>query len=235
MNQPAFTPFRVLLRLLSPVVITEFSPTLDGILFEAVRQRSPMKSDQEVIEALKDILAFDDDYGVFHSSSLRFGVTPQQSLVAQSYCRTDYLHEGKRSSSMFSSNGAKGRYTSIVVAGGPTKKRMNVRPAYAAPFALFDVFGDAKAVAALLKNTFVGIGYDAQNAGMGHFDTETVEIIPLDEDVSLVESGQAKRPLPAGIACGLNVMANLIPPYYTGQRVACNAPERIVITNIFNL
>jgi hypothetical protein len=221
--------------MLSPSVITELSPTLDGILFEALRQRAPLKTNAEILDTLKTIVAFNEALGVYHCSSLRFGVTPKESVVALNYCRTDYLHEGKRSSDMFAPNGVKGKYKQIVVAGGPTKKRMSIRPAYAAPFALFDVYGDANAIVDLLKNTFVGIGYDAQNAGMGHFDTESIEVTILPEDVSLVEAGQAKRPLPAGAAGGLHIMANLRPPYYENHRVPCSAPERIVITNIFNI
>ncbi|HSG61002.1 MAG TPA: hypothetical protein VLA24_06150, partial [Pseudomonadales bacterium] len=126
----AFTPLRLILKMRSPVVLTAVSPTLDGILFEALKQRAPGKSNLDILSALKEVLAFNASLGVFHASSMRFGVNANTGLVALDYYRTDYLHEGKRSSSMFSPNG-KNRYKKLVVTGGPTKRRLTHRHAYA--------------------------------------------------------------------------------------------------------
>lgn len=231
MKKTSFKPCRVVLKMLSPVVISALPPSLDGILFESLRQRSPGKSDEELCEQLKDVLAYHDKIGVFHASSMRFGVTREQGLVASNYRRVDTLHEGKRSSEMFLPNG-KNRYVNIVVAGGPTKSRMTVRPAYSAPYVVFDALGDTSAIADLLCNTFVGVGYDALNVGMGGFDTESIEIIVLEEDLSLVENGLAMRPVPTGFARGEAVLSPLVPPYYQNKKHQCSAPERIRLLNV---
>ena len=228
-------PCRILLRLMSPVVLSAMSPSLDGILFEALSQRAPGKSDEEILLKLKSVLAFNESLGVFHASSLQFGVSSRSGLIAQDYYRVDYLHEGKRTSEMFSPNGARDKYRNIIVAGGPTKKRLTGRPAYSAPYAVFDAMGDPRKISDLLKNTFVGVGYDAQNVGMGHFDTDSIEIIQLEEDVSLVEKGLAKRCLPEGYASGGEALTILVPPYYRGDAVACNAAKRVSIINIENI
>ncbi len=217
--------------MLSPVVLTEFAPTLDGVLFEGLKQRSPEKSNEEIREKLKQVLAFNEEAGVFHASSMRFGVTREQGLTACEYRRGDQLHEGKRSSSMFLPNGKK-RYIDIVVAGGPMKTRMAVRPAYSVPFAVFDALGNVEAIRDLLSNTFVGLGYDAQNAGMGAFDVERIEIIELEEDLSLCEKGLAKRPIPLGFGDGLETNAGLIPPYYAGALTKCVVPERLSLIDV---
>lgn len=226
-----FKPCRVLLKMLSPIVVSAFAPTLDGVLFEALRQRSPDKSDEELREKLKGVLKFNDELGVFHASSMRFGVTREQGVTTWEYRRGDQLHEGKRSSSMFSPNG-KNRYKEIVVAGGPTKKRMTIRPAYCVPYAVFEAFGDASAIKDLLSNTFVGLGYDAQNVGMGAFDSACIEAFELEMDLSVSEAGLAKRPIPFGLAEGVATDAVLLPPYYAGTRQQCVVPERVSLINV---
>lgn len=230
----SFKPIRLLLKVLSPVVVTAFSPSLDGVLFEALRQRMPDKSDDTIIEKLKTILEFNEEFGVFHASAMRFGITAKNGLTTFEYRRGDYLHEGKRSSTMFLPNG-KGRYKDIVVTGGPTKKRMTIRPAYCAPYAVFDALGCPKAILDLLTHAFVGLGYDAQNAGMGAFDVENIEVISLDDDVSLIEDGRAKRLLPHGAASGLMAKSPLMPPYYSDVKHVCSAPDRITVINIEKL
>jgi hypothetical protein len=97
---------------------------------------------------------------------------------------------------------------------------------------VFDACGDACQILKLLANTFVGIGYDAQNAGMGQFDEDSIEIIPLKADLSLVSDGVAMRSLPAGTATGLVGETPLRPPYYSPERVLCNLAPRIQVLNI---
>lgn len=217
--------------MLSPIVMTEFAPTLDGVLFEGLMQRSPEKSHEEISEKLKQVLAFNEEAGVFHASSMRFGVTREQGVTTWEYRRGDRLHEGKRSSSMFLPNG-KNRYKDIVVAGGPMKKRMTIRPAYCTPYAVFDALGDVHAIKDLLSNTFVGLGYDAQNVGMGAFECASIEIMELDMDVSLSEAGLAKRPVPFGLSDGVVADAALRPPYYAEKKQRCVVPERVSLINV---
>jgi hypothetical protein len=206
---------------------------LDGLLFEALKQRCPGRSYNEILEKLKGVLSFNDDYGVFHASSLTFGVSANTGFTAIDYCRADYLHSGKLSQRMFSGHGKNGKYPNIVIAGGPSKKRMTTRPAYCAPFAVFDALGDANQVTQLLSFFYIGIGYDTQNCGMGQFDVSNIEIINLPEDVSLIENGNAKRQLPLGIAAGHTGINRLLPPYFLkDEMVEVVTPPRVQVMNI---
>lgn len=226
-------PYRLLLKLHIPVVVTRFAPTLDALIFEAAKQRYPEKSDGEIIEIMKSFLKFSEEFGVFHTSSMMFGVDSANGLVAKSYNRTDYMHEGKLSSSMYALAPRQKKYSNINFNGGATKKRMTQRPAYSAPFVVFDFFGDKNSIENYLKNSHLGIGYDALNVTNGEFDTQNVEFVDLKTDISLIENEKAKRTLPASCGAKGQLMDSpLLPPYYSDRKVQVVAPQRIQITNI---
>lgn len=231
-----FKPYRVILQLVSPVVITKFAPNLDGVLYAAISQCYPSKSHDDVLAHMNKVLLFNDDLGVFHSSCLQFGIDDQHGLVASSYNRTDYWPQAKLSSDMFLPHGIKGRYPNIVFAGGPTKKRMTRRPAYAAQFAVFDFVGDAQKVLNLLRMAHVGIGYDAMNVSMGEFNTKTIEINELTSDKSIFDGNKPTRVIPyTADVSGNRDHSPLIPPYFEQHRaVDVLAPERIRIIHTKN-
>lgn len=83
---------------------------------------------------------------------------------------------------------------SLYLQGGPTKKRLTSRPAYAAPWYSFDFVGVRESVLRLLTLAHVGIGYDFFSAANGEFTD--VSIIPLDEDSSINAEGRAAHPVP---------------------------------------
>jgi hypothetical protein len=227
-----FKPFRIILTMRTPVVITAVAPTLDGLLFEAMSQRFCDDTPAQVVERLKGVLAFHDGLQVFHASSMKFGVTSQCGLSVWNYCRSDNV-KNKLDSSMFMPHGRKGTYPPVLLVGGPTKTRLTKRLAYKSAFVCFDGLGDAKAVAALLEHTFVGVGYDAQNCGMGEFDHKQIEVITLEQDESLTSKGQAMRPLPAAAASGIESELRLLPPYYLAtERVHAVMPSRVQLLNI---
>jgi hypothetical protein len=107
---------------LTPVVISGIAPSLDGILYEALSQVIPSNEPDTVLARLKEILLFNDELGVFHASSLRFGITPEQGIGAASSVRCDYLGDEKLSSAMFSPRSRGGKFTRVITTGGPTKK-----------------------------------------------------------------------------------------------------------------
>lgn len=227
-----FIPFRIILKMRTAVVLTTVAPSLDGLLYEALSQRFCMETTEQIIERLKTIVAFHDDFQVFHASSMKFGVTSQSGLSAEYYYRTDVLKE-KLKSSMFLAKRQKAKYTDLVVTGGPTKQRLTKRPAYQAQFVCFDAFGDPKAVAALLEYSFVGVGYDAQNCGMGEFDPKQIEICRLEDDKSLISDGLAMRPLPEHAAGGAKKKGRLRPPYYlSSEQTEAVMPPRVQLLKI---
>lgn len=90
-----FKPYRVIMSSLTPVVISGIAPSLDGILYEALSQAIPSNEPGVVLARLKEILLFNDELGVFHASSLRFGITPEQGIGATTSVRCDYLSPEK--------------------------------------------------------------------------------------------------------------------------------------------
>lgn len=95
---------------LTPVVISGIAPSLDGILYEALSQAIPSNEPGVVLARLKEILLFNDELGVFHASSLRFGITPEQGIGATTSVRCDYLSPEKLSTAMFSPRIHRGVY-----------------------------------------------------------------------------------------------------------------------------
>lgn len=221
-----FQAFRLTMLLQTPVVLTDFPPTLDALVYEALSQRFPDASTDELLNEMKSYLQFNEEYGVFHGSSMRFGLTMQHGLTTATYVRTDRHTPEKLSSDMFAPNGSRGKYVRLQLAGGPTKNRLREMPAYSAPYAIFDGFGDPVAIKALLEFFVMGIGYDAQNSQQGAFND--VHITPLEEDSSLILSDTANRPLPAssGIS-GLPGISPLLPPYYSPAKEHVVAPQRV--------
>jgi hypothetical protein len=208
-------PFRLVMKTVSPVVITEYAPNLDAIIFASLEQIHPSSSPLQLIEVMKDFLLFNEDLQCFHSSCLRFVVTPEKGLVARSYFRNDRL-ENKLSSDLYITKN--GKYSRITTAGGPTKKRMSERSSYESSIYTFDGVGCAEKIKRLLLNTFVGIGYDSFSVGNG--EIIDIDIIHLEADTSLVVDGNARRNLPADF-CSKNGISGrvstsrLLPPYYS--------------------
>lgn len=228
------TPFRVLLKSCTPAVITAFAPTLDGLLFQALSMRWSSLPHEDLLSKLKEVLTFNDQYGVYHASSLIFGVTPDHGLVGKSYIRVDYQHPAKLSSNMFSPEISRGKFKPILLSGGPTKRRVSERCAYSAPYFSFDALGNPHLVEEYLGFYMLGVGYDCQNSGMGAYSD--VMTIPLETDVSLVNNGHAMRPLPKEAAAeGLPSHMRLLPPYYQGDFFYSVSPENIRIKPVSKL
>ncbi len=227
-------PYRVIMKSLSPVVISGISPSLDGILYEALSQAIASDKPSEVLRELRKILRFNESLGVFHASSLTFGITPEQGIRATTVTRNDYLSTAKLSSTMFTPKGRNGKFSRITLEGGPTKKRLTTRPAYSAPFLSFDFCGDREAVETLLTLAHVGVGYDYFSGANGEFTD--IRIIALDEDSSISVENKAVRPVPASSGLdGIKGESVLIPPYFYGEKAAVVYPEPVRLNLITNL
>ena len=223
--------FRVLLRLRTPVVVTDFAPTLDGMLYAAAYAQTGSNVGAQAV--LREALDFDEQHGVYCASSLWFGLDMSAGLSIQRYIRTDGL-ANKLDSEMFQAPYRGGKFSMINLQGGPTKRRLQDRPAYAAPAAVFFGRGNADLVFSLLDYYRPGVGYDAAGGGMGAYDL--IEVSPMDNDYSLFWSdGTPNRPLPA-TSDAVATTAVLVPPYYEKHRmVPADLPERIRATMLSNL
>ncbi|EDT2962809.1 hypothetical protein EL09_15175 [Salmonella enterica subsp. enterica] len=227
-------PYRVIMKGISPVVISGIAPSLDGILYEALSQVLATESSVTILTRLREILLFNKESGVFHASSLTFAITPEHGVNAVSSIRCDCLRDEKLSSSMFNPRVRGGRFIPLMLKGGPTKRRLTSRPAYASPYYAFDFVGVRESVLHLLTMTFVGIGYDVFSAANGEF--ADVHIIPLDADSSIAVQGAAMRPVPVQSKLqGLNGFSPLIPPYFGGERTMVTYPEPVRIRLLSDL
>ena len=228
-NMP-FSPFRLVIKTVTPVILTEFAPSLDGVIYAAVEQMLPNKQIEERLEFMKSILEFNDDLNVFHASALRLVVTPDAGILAKECYRADVIRN-KLSSDLFKPNGQAGKYKNILTAGGPMKTRMSMRYSYDSPMYVFEGVGDANKIKRLLLNAFVGIGYDCFNIGCG--EIKEIDIIELNTDVSIHIDGKAKRNLPADFCSkqgitGRQAVSPLMPPYYIrSNAVDVLSPVRI--------
>ncbi|ELX1985396.1 hypothetical protein ONI83_004836 [Escherichia coli] len=228
-------PYRVVMRGISPVVISGIAPSLDGMLYEALSQALGTDDPLIIRTRLREILLFSKELGVFHASSLTFGITPEQGINAVSSIRCDRFNDEKLSSSMFRPRSWAGKFTRIQLEGGPTKQRLTERPAYAAPYYVFDFVGDRDLVLTLLTIARVGVGYDFLSAANGEFTD--VRIISLDKDTSInAGENRAARPVPvsAGLQ-GIPGRSPLVPPYFTGEKANVFLPAPVRINFISNL
>ncbi len=220
----------------SPVVITAQAPTLDAMLYEALRMRYCNWTRQQVLEEMRKYLGYREDLGVFQASSARLCVNDFVGVVPMEYARVDRRTTAKMSSAMY----RPGRKLKVPATGGPTKLRAPKYPAYAAPLIAWDFFGDAYAIEALLTEYGIGAGYDAQNSGMGAI--RSWEMIKLEKDRSLVLDGQPNRPLPLDAQKALGIeaeadqqMVAIVPPYYPSFAKPGLAPARLRVCHYNSL
>jgi len=233
------------MQLRSPVVLKDFAPSLDGVLYSVLEAHMPGADIAERLSVMDSLLTL-HPMGVYHASSMRFGVSAafengydlSRGVTVAKYIRSDSMARHKLQSALYAPFGKRvaSPYPLIQTAGGPYKNRLTEREAYAAPFVVFDGCGDGDRVHDLLAHYLMGIGYDADNANAGAIGE--IEMVSLKSDVSLVlPNGLANRCLPVELAqsihaSGLSTQNRLCPPYYQGKKVPVIAPERIrIITN----
>lgn len=236
-------PFRLVMQLLSPVVITDFAPSLDGVLYSVLEAHYPNFHPSERLAAMDQLLAL-HEAGVYHGSAMRFGVSSayesgkdrSQGVTVARYVRSDSMARHKLKSEYYAPFGKRAPYPLVQTAGGPYKNRLTERDAYAAPFVTFEGLGNGPRIRDLFEHYLMGVGYDANNVSAGAIGA--IHLVPLDTDLSLVlPDGTANRCLPEALAdslsaSGLRTHNRLCPPYYAGERVPVVAPDRIrIITN----
>ncbi len=220
-------PFRMVMKIGSPVILKSHPPSLDALLYAAMSAH--WGSEVNVLEKMKDLLRWDAEGGFFHASSMRFVVTNKATLTAANAYRTDHI-KNKLTSEMIAPNGQSDTYSRVVVEGGPYKTRMTQRNAYCAPYVMFDGNGDREQVTALLNYYLCGVGYDAQNNAQG--EVIDIESFDMGIDTSISLNGQANRCIPVEHAHIKNItgqqgLNRIVPPYYQGDLVAVVMPDRV--------
>lgn len=228
-----FRPFRVLMKLEAPLILAEFTPSLDGVLYSVLESRHPNLNHETLIQKLGEILKRHSS-GVYHASTLIFGVEPERSLTMATNVRADSMQLRKLDSEYYTPiNEKKGTYPRLNLTGGPMKNRFTVRKAYSAPAVIFEGCGDIDAIETLFDIYLFGVGYDADNAGAGAVSDCT--FLELESDTSLVTTdNKPNRYLPAssfeGLVTQYHALSNrVVPPYYCGSLVPVLAPDRVRI------
>lgn len=95
-------PFKLILNIDTPVVIKDFAPTLDGLLFDAVRTRHPNNSVEDNLTILEGLLSVTS--GLFHASSAQMAVSLGVGVVANEVTRIRSSGHRNLSSDWFSPN-----------------------------------------------------------------------------------------------------------------------------------
>lgn len=229
-----FTPFRLIFKMRSPVVLAQHPPHLDALLAFALNAHLGEQVGVNPGPALDRYLDKDPVTGVYRASALSFGVTPEQGLSAASVTRVGRLRDEQRVSHWFKPNGRNGRYSKLVVLGGPTKARFNTKQAYAAPYVVFDGVGHKEPIKRLLEFYLGGVGHEGFNAGFGCF--EAIRAVDLEQDSSWFRDGRQVRNLPAELvpASSRNsIKARAVPPYWQqGNEIDIIPCERVSILPI---
>jgi hypothetical protein len=140
--------FQLQASLVSPIVVGQRSPNLAGLLYHCCFLHTSCEDEAETL--LATLLKETD--GVYHASDMVFGVDIHQNLIATTYSTvgvmnttTDLIPEHIKP------NGRAGKYSKIVVEGGPTKARLNHHQAYFAKSVNFYGFGDVEKIQKLLN------------------------------------------------------------------------------------
>ncbi len=217
------TPFHLILEPGTPFVIPHDAVQLDALLYYCIGSRWDIDDPAGVIERMKDYLAFDDDVGVFKASAMTLLVTPDEGVSLGSIQRADDLRN-KLTRDLFDT-----KVKSVVINGGPTKKRLTQRQTYFAPFIHFQGVGDGEAIRQLLMNHLPGIGTDARTASSG----EIVNARVLPGEFSYIEGDKALRRLPLGYGQTHGLKnpepVSLVPPYYQKAQMLGFAPDRVMV------
>lgn len=134
-------PFRLMLRLHTPLILPRVVPRLDTLLQEAACRQHLNWSQLHTLP-----LVFDDARGGYRASQLIFGVTPHHGLVAQEIGLTSGV-----SRLPFAS--ASGMKSKLRIDGGPQAPKLTRHPALLSPFVVFYGEGQLEACLQLLSHT----------------------------------------------------------------------------------
>lgn len=206
-----FKNYRVIIKTGTPIVLTQFAPSFDALIYEAMEQNSLLNQDQ-ILEEMKSIIKWNEELGIFHASAMRFIVNEQHAVTRKNYVRATTQKDLFRSEN-FKPNGKRG-YSAIQTEGGAFKKRLTERLSYSAIAVCFDVVCDQLSVKRLLNNAFIGVGYDAFSSGSGQITS--IEFLEMEEDVSIMLNGQARCNIPCSkvTLTSMTAMTPILPPYY---------------------
>lgn len=223
-------PFKLILSINTPIVIKDFAPTLDGLLFDAVRTRYPNNSVEDSLKVLEGLLSV--TRGLFHASSAQLAVSLDVGVVANKVTRVRSSGHRNLSSDWFSPNGAKGKYVKVLSIGGKFKSRIQSHNAYGVKQLVFFGRGDIKGIETILTHCVLGVGFGANGSVQGQIGGFV--IAPMESDYSFMHNGNLNRSIPIDLAHEWGIKSGNIteslprPPYFLKEnRIKSFSPEPI--------
>src|SRR5690606_32604145 len=167
--------FRPELSLQTPIILGQHPLSLDGLVWHSLFMK--WKCPDKAVEKLADY--FETTDGVAHASTLLFGVTASQPLIAVERSFVGGIRRSELDVSRVKANGMKGRYTVIKTDQGPYKNRLTKYRGYHAPAVVFYGAGDGERIAELLQYFVFNLGVECKR-GCGH--VSDIHLYPEDQD-----------------------------------------------------
>lgn len=161
------TPFRIRLRLHTPIILPAVTPRLDTLLEEATcHLRLDWRSPVTTLP-----LSWDGEHGGYRGSQLVFGTTRAQGLEARSISLPSSVQRLPLTQAV-------AKKPTIRIDGGPHAPKVGRHHGYLSPFVLFYGEGDPTRSAELLSLlSHIGKEY---SRGFGHYTIESVDRVDHD-------------------------------------------------------
>jgi hypothetical protein len=237
----AMNPFRLFIRLQTPIHIGHHPVRLDGLVWHALYCH--LGCPQKALQGLGDYLST-HEYNqevIYKAGSLRFGVLGEitsgrfvDNVIGLKAIKIGNMRSGSDlNPDNFKPNGRGGKaYTKVIKAGGSYKPVMRENDVYFANYLVFDGVGDGDRIADLIDFYVPAIGVNANN---GYGTIGNVVSKRGNEDLSLVnELGFPSRPIPKALYEELTNKtpyllgkAILRPPFRNQPEFECALPQRI--------
>ncbi|GAA4648604.1 hypothetical protein GCM10023116_08730 [Kistimonas scapharcae] len=235
----ALTPFELVFETGSPVTLRRHALHLDGLLSALCFRHTGCP--EKALGMLKELLLW-NEHGFYHASAMAFGVTPEQTITAQtrhSVGRMRHgtlLHESLLAPIKINRHG-ENVYRKVNINGGPERNRLNRWNACHAPYLVFHGVGDVDHIGALTAFYCSRVGVNS-NAGSG--TVQGVYARAIDDDLSCIDGGGGvARNLPVSWFNdnGINIpvaRTRYLPvtaPYWSNHN-ACKAVEAVPVEKI---
>jgi len=222
-----FKPFTLLMKMATPIAMPRHAVHLDALLWSAIGAKYNLEDPGSMHERLSAILDQDQKTGIYKCSAMQCLITPEQGIVQRDMARTDVVHESLNSDYLST------KRKSIVMVGGPTKKRLTPYKTFFAPYVAFHGVGDAMQCAHLIRYYLRGIGKDSMTSGMG--EIESIDILDCnDQQEWAILNGMPARNLPEDLAIELKIQkqgepVSTLPPYWSAAPVSGVRADRLIV------
>lgn len=209
-------PFKLKIELKTPIFLSDRPVCFDALIAAAIERRFN-NWDRTLVELDR---CFKKTDGIYHASSMQFGVTEDEGLVA---CNTPVVKSMREESDLspehFRPTNTDGSYKRIKTDGGWQKSSFKNLSTIKSPFVIFYAYGDYELCIKYLNFCCIGLGVGGNRLGIGSMGS--IEASLIDKDLSFIDQkGLPNRPLPAELFTAMNGD----PKTPTSAHVRCTLP-----------